>query len=91
MEGYSGTNIDVMNKALAAGDDFINYNGGKYAAAMFFLISIPPAVGMILSALPTLKYALPDKEHKRILDALIAKRAAAEQAEQPAEEVAEEA
>lgn len=92
MVGYSGTNIDVMNKALAEGADFINYNDGKFAAAMFFLISIPPAVGMILSAIPTLKYALPDKEHKRILDALVAKRAAAEQqAAQPAEEVAEEA
>lgn len=89
--GYSGTNIDVMNKALAAGDDFITYNGGKYAAAMFFLVSIPPAIGMILSAIPTWKYALTDKEHTRILEALVAKRAASEQAEQPAEEVAEEA
>ena len=41
---------------------------------MFFLISIPPAIGMILSAIPTLRYALSDKEHERILDELIAKR-----------------
>ncbi len=75
MVGYSGTNIDVMNKALAAGDDFVTYNDGKFAAAMFFLISIPPAIGMILSALPTLKYALTDKEHAKMLEALVAKRA----------------
>ncbi len=42
---------------------------------MFFLISIPPAIGMLLSALPTLKYALSDKEHARILGELVAKRA----------------
>ena len=40
----------------------------------FFLISIPPAVGMLLAALPTLKYAMSDKEHTRMLDELNAKR-----------------
>ena len=34
---------------------------------MFFLISIPPAIGMLLSAIPTLKYAMTDKEHNEIL------------------------
>lgn len=79
MVGYSDKNVAVMNEALNNGADFITYDGGsgagKYAAAMFFLISIPPAIGMILSALPTLKYALTDKEHTRILDELVAKRA----------------
>lgn len=78
--GYSGVNVDKLNKAIEDGASFINYDGGtgagKYAAAMFFLISIPPAIGMLLSAIPTLKYALSDKEHTRILDELIAKRAA---------------
>lgn len=77
--GYSGANVDKLNKAIAAGESFITYDGGtgagKYASAMFFLISIPPAIGMLLSALPTLKYALSDSEHKRILSELIAKRA----------------
>lgn len=41
---------------------------------MFFLISVPPAIGCILSALPTWHYALPDKEHKRMLDELNARR-----------------
>lgn len=79
--GYSGANVDALNKAIEKGANFITYDGGtgagKYAAAMFFLISIPPAIGMVLSALPTLKYALTDKEHKRILDELIEKRAKA--------------
>lgn len=76
--GYSGKNIDILNKAIEDGASFITYDGGsgagKYAAAMFFLISIPPAIGMLLSAIPTFKYALTDKEHTRILGELIAKR-----------------
>ena len=77
--GYSGENVDRLNKAIyEEGASFITYDGGsgvgKYAAAMFFLISIPPAIGMVLSALPTLKYALSDKEHDRILSELVAKR-----------------
>lgn len=76
--GYSGANIDKLNKAIADGASFITYDGGtgagKYAAAMFFLISVPPAIGMLLSAIPTLKYALTDKEHTRILGELVAKR-----------------
>ena len=76
--GYSGANVDKLNKAIENGASFITYDGGtgagKYAAAMFFLISVPPAIGMILSALPTLKYALSDSEHKQILDELVAKR-----------------
>ncbi|WP_294952283.1 MFS transporter [uncultured Eubacterium sp.] len=76
--GYSGENVDRLNKAIENGASFITYDGGsgvgKYAAAMFFLISIPPAIGMVLSALPTLKYALSDKEHERILAELVAKR-----------------
>lgn len=76
--GYSGANVDKLNKAIEDGANFITYDGGtgagKYAAAMFFLISIPPAIGMLLSAIPTWKYALTDKDHTRILGELVAKR-----------------
>ena len=76
--GYSGVNVDKLNKAIENGANFITYDGGsgvgKYAEAMFFLISIPPAIGMFLSALPTLKYAMTDKEHKQILAELVEKR-----------------
>ena len=76
--GFSDSKITLLNNALIAGADFKTYNPfqiggaeiGKFAAAMFFLISIPPAIGMVLAALPTLKYALTDKEHTRMLDEL---------------------
>lgn len=76
--GYVGFSDEVVVKtqeALEGGASFITYNNGKFAAAMFFLISVPPAIGMLLSAVPTLKYALTDKEHSKILDVLVAKRA----------------
>ena len=75
---FSGKNVALLNNALVNGEDFKTYNGGKYAAAMFFLISIPPAIGMVLAAIPTWTYALPDDEHTRILDELNAKRNSAE-------------
>ena len=76
--GYSGANVDKLNRAIEKGASFITYDGGtgagKYAEAMFFLISIPPAIGMLLSAIPTLKYAMTDKEHDEILKSLVDKR-----------------
>ena len=75
---FSDKNVALLNNALVNGADFKTYNDGKFAAAMFFLISIPPAIGMLLAAIPTWKYALTDKEHTRILDELNAKRNAAE-------------
>lgn len=88
--GFSDSKITLLNNALIAGENFKTYNPftvggadvGKFAAAMFFLISIPPAIGMVLAAIPTLKYALTDKEHTRILDELIARRAAGAAAEE---------
>lgn len=76
--GYSGANVDKLNKAIENGANFLTYDGGsgagKYAEAMFFLISIPPAIGMILSVIPTLKYAMTDAEHKEILSELVSRR-----------------
>ncbi len=73
---FSDSAIEEMQAALATGQQtFIEYNDGKFASVMFFLISIPPAIGMLLSALPTLKYALTDKEHETILAKLVEKRA----------------
>ena len=72
--GFSGENVAVLNDDLIKGADFTTYLGGKYAAAMFFLVSIPPAIGMILSAMPTLKYAMSDAEHNRMLDVLHQRR-----------------
>ena len=73
--GFSDKNVALLNNALINGADFKTYNDGKFAAAMFFLIAVPPAIGMALAAIPTLKYALTDKEHTRILDELVERRA----------------
>ncbi|MBQ4244796.1 MAG: MFS transporter [Clostridia bacterium] len=89
--GFSDKNVALLNNALVNNADFKTYNGGKYAAAMFFLISIPPAVGMVLAAVPTLKYALPDREHKRILAELISKRHGTEVAAESLESGEEDA
>lgn len=76
--GYSGVNVEKLNTALNNGADFLTYDGGsgagKYAAAMFFIVSVPAAIGMLLSAIPTWKYALTDDEHSRMLGELIEKR-----------------
>ena len=71
---FSGENLDNINYKLAQGEHFYEVDGGKYAAAMFFLISIPVAAGMVLSALPMKSYAMTDDEHKKMLDELIIKR-----------------
>lgn len=72
--GFSGANLEAINEKLRGGAHFFELDGGKYALGMFFLISVPIAVGMVLSAIPTLKYAMSDKEHEEILDALVEKR-----------------
>ena len=73
---YTAKYIETLNLDLAAGKyHFYEANDGKYAMAMFLLISIPPAIGMLLSAIPTLKYSLTDAEHTRILNELIERRA----------------
>ncbi|MCL2508140.1 MAG: MFS transporter [Oscillospiraceae bacterium] len=50
-----------------------------YMMILFFLVSIPPAVGCLLTALSMIRYALTDKEHKRILGELNERRHAGEE------------
>lgn len=71
--GFSGTAVEQCNAALQAGGSFKD-DFPQYAAAMFFLCSIPPAIGLLLSILPMRKYPLSNSEHKRILAQLIEKR-----------------
>lgn len=84
--GFSGENVAVLNDDLVKGADFITYAGGKYAAAMFFLVSIPPAIGMILSAVPTSRYAMSDAEHNRMLDELQIRRHGNAESDEAADE-----
>ncbi len=83
---FSDQNLDNINYKLAQGAHFYELDGGKYAAAMFFLISIPVAVGMLLSAIPMRKFAMTDAEHSRMLAELVAKREAARNGAEAAEE-----
>lgn len=76
--GFSGTAVEQCNAALQAGGSFKD-DFPQYAAAMFFLCSIPPAIGLLLSILPMRKYPLSNGEHKRILAELIEKRHTAEE------------
>ena len=79
---YTDKHIEELNLALTEGKyHFFEANDGKYAMAMFLLISIPPAIGMLLSAIPTLKYSLTDAEHTRILNELIERRASKKNAD----------
>ena len=59
--------------ALANGASF-KADYPEYAAAMFFLCSIPPAIGLFLSVIPLKNYALSNKEHSRILAELQERR-----------------
>ncbi len=68
--GYTDVNIEKMNVALQNGAKFAT-DYQPYAKIMWFLISIPPAIGMLLAIIPTIKYELNQKEHDRILDALV--------------------
>ena len=45
--------------------------------ALFVMVSIPPAIGCLLSILPMINYPLTDKKSKEILEALIIRRAGA--------------
>jgi Na+/melibiose symporter-like transporter len=87
--GYSGKNIDDLNKALAGGAHFASDpRYAKYSWAMWFLLTVPPAIGMMVAIIPTLKYEITKKDHEKMLAELI-KRHDAEKAE--VAEVAEEA
>ena len=68
--GYTDVNIDAMNKALQNGASFAN-DYMSYSKAMWFIFTIPPAIGYAISVLPTLRYEITNKEHQDMLSALI--------------------
>lgn len=73
--GFSGQGVIEINEFIAQGGlPRLAPKYDAYMAALFFLVSIPPAVGSLLSMLPTLRYPLTDKEHRRIVEQLNKKR-----------------
>ena len=71
--GFSGNNVNICNEALRNGASFKS-DFAPYAAMMFLLCSIPPAIGLFLSVIPIKNYGMTDSEHKMMLDKLIEKR-----------------
>ncbi len=73
--GFSDAAIDELNKFIAAGGvPRLEDKYSQFMMILFFLVSIPRAIGGILSVIPTWNYALSDKEHKRMLNELNEKR-----------------
>ena len=84
--GFSGDAVNAVNNAISASpaEDFMFATApefAKYRLGMFFLVSIPPAIGFAFSIFPMLKYEITNVEHSRILAALNAKRNGAAKAE----------
>lgn len=79
--GFSGDGVRAVNDVLLAEGSTVSFKAEypEVALAMFFLVSIPPAVGCLLSIIPTWKYPLTNKEHARILEFLRIRRIVAEE------------
>ncbi len=71
--GYTGKNIDDMNQALASGVKHFATDYQNYSSAMWFLLTVPAAIGMIIAIIPTIKYEITKGEHEKILASLIEK------------------
>ena len=77
--GFSDSNVQAVNNALFKGASFKEAYP-EYAGAMFFLCAVPPAIGLVLSVIPMLKYDLTNKRHAEILEELVSRRAQSENA-----------
>ena len=73
--GFSDTAIEKVNAFIEAGGiPRTEPEFQPYMMILFFLVSIPPAIGYLLSVIPTWKYALDSGEHKKILEELNRRR-----------------
>ncbi len=66
--GFSDSRVSELNSYITAGGT--PRMVGEYASFMmilFLIVSILPAIGCLLSIIPTWKYCLDDSEHRRIL------------------------
>ena len=72
---FSDARVSELNAFIAAGGvprTEVQYS--KFMMILFFIVSIPPAIGCILTVIPTWNYCLDDDEHKRILEILNQRR-----------------
>ena len=79
MVGFSDAKIGELNQLIAEGITGPALRGAmpeydSFMTVLFFLMTIPPAIGSLLAVIPTWKYAMSNKEHNRLLAALNEKR-----------------
>ncbi|MBQ7203221.1 MAG: MFS transporter [Eubacterium sp.] len=72
--GYTDVNIEKMNKALENGASFAR-DYPQYAKAMWFILTVPPAVGIAIAVIPTLKYEITTEAHEKMLAELVKRHA----------------
>lgn len=73
--GFTDSEIAKVNDYISAGlipREIPDFN--PYMMILFFIVSVPPAIGCILSVIPTWNYCLDDDRHNKILAALNARR-----------------
>lgn len=74
--GFTDANVNKVNAYVSAGQQpRLVPEFAPYMKALFIMVSIPPAIGCLLSILPMINYPLTDKKSKEILEALIVRRA----------------
>ena len=68
--------FSIVGPVLSAlqGDNTFLYTNSTLDLVTSMVFATTYGIGMILAAIPTLRYALPDAEHTRMLDELNAKR-----------------
>jgi len=83
MVGFSDAKVGELNQLIANGitgqalrGAMPEYDG--FMTVLFFLMTIPPAIGSLLAVIPTWKYSMSNKEHKRVLAELNERRHAAQ-------------
>jgi len=79
--GFSDANIKALNEFVEKGEvlvrDAMMTTHPEYKSFMtmlFFMITIPAAIGSLLAVIPTWKYALDDKTHREMLAELNRRR-----------------
>ena len=77
--GFSDARVGQLNDYIATmgAQDLLPRNMPEYDAFMmilFFLVSVPPAIGCILTVIPTWKYSLDDDVHDEIMKELNVRR-----------------
>ncbi len=79
LSGFSGVNVAEVNAFIAGGGiPRLESRYSSYMMVLFFLVSIPPAIGSILAVIPTWKYSLSRQEYDKIITALNKRRAQSE-------------